>query len=155
MSTRRFRALARGSASTSAHQSSPVDSCGCDHDRRSTASRACSIATRRCAMSGRLGSRQHFRSHSDVSESRNRRREICRQPFLPTFVSVPRGRLSRTPRAGHADTISFSQSPSGKFGPAWCSNPDSLPERDHSRMGTKRSGARLCHLGSDAEGICQ
>src|SRR5207253_2397336 len=42
---------ARGSASTSAHHSSPVGSCGCDHDRRSTASRACSIAAIRLAMS--------------------------------------------------------------------------------------------------------
>jgi hypothetical protein len=40
MSVRQFRFLARGSASTSAHQSSPVGSCGCDHDRRPTASRA-------------------------------------------------------------------------------------------------------------------
>jgi hypothetical protein len=40
MSVRHFRFLARGSASTSAHQSSPVGSCGCDHDRRPTASRA-------------------------------------------------------------------------------------------------------------------
>ena len=47
---------ARGSASTSAHHSSPVGSCGCAHDRRSTASRACTIATTRFAMSGRAES---------------------------------------------------------------------------------------------------
>ncbi len=34
----------------------PHPSAGCDHDRRSTARGACSIATSNCAMSGRLGS---------------------------------------------------------------------------------------------------
>jgi hypothetical protein len=52
-SVRQFRFLARGSARTSAHQSSPVGSCGGDHDRRPTASRACSMAVSRCAISGR------------------------------------------------------------------------------------------------------
>ena len=53
LSVRQFRFLARGSARTSAHQSSPVGSCGGDHDRRPTASRACSMAVSRCAISGR------------------------------------------------------------------------------------------------------
>src|SRR5262249_31156519 len=47
---------ARGSASTSAHQSSPVGSCGCEHDRWSTASRACTIAVTSRATSGRTAS---------------------------------------------------------------------------------------------------
>src|SRR5262249_55428231 len=50
------RLRARGSASTSAHHSSPVGSCGCDHDRCSTASRACTIAVTSCATSGRTAS---------------------------------------------------------------------------------------------------
>src|SRR5215831_8534967 len=53
-SVRGSRFLARGSASTSAHHSSPVGSCWCDHDRRLTASRACTIADTRVATSGRL-----------------------------------------------------------------------------------------------------
>ena len=53
-SVRRSRLRARGSASTSAHHSSPVGSCGCAHDRRSTASRACSIAATKLATSGWL-----------------------------------------------------------------------------------------------------
>jgi hypothetical protein len=52
----RFRFRARGSASTSAHHSSPVGSCGCDHERRPTASQACSIATTSFAMLGRVES---------------------------------------------------------------------------------------------------
>jgi hypothetical protein len=45
---------ARGSARTSAHQFSDEDSCGCDHDRRLTASWACSIAAISRETSGRL-----------------------------------------------------------------------------------------------------
>ena len=50
-SVHRSRFRARGSASTSAHNASPVGSCGCAHERRPTASRACSIAAIRLAMS--------------------------------------------------------------------------------------------------------
>jgi hypothetical protein len=53
-SVRRSRFLARGSASTSAHHASVIGSCGCDHDGRLTASRACTIAATRVATSGRL-----------------------------------------------------------------------------------------------------
>src|SRR6478735_5632473 len=45
---------ARGSASTSAHQSSEESSCGCDHERWTTAWRACSIAVTSRDTSGRL-----------------------------------------------------------------------------------------------------
>src|SRR5262249_30499807 len=55
-SVRRSRLRARGSASTSVHHSSLVGSCGCDHDRRSTASRACTMAVTSFATSGRLAS---------------------------------------------------------------------------------------------------
>jgi len=37
---RRFRSCARGSATTSAHHSSVVGSCGCDHERLSTAGKS-------------------------------------------------------------------------------------------------------------------
>src|SRR6478752_4229221 len=47
---------ARGSASTSAHQSSEESSCGCDHERWTTAWRACSIAVTSRDTSGRLTS---------------------------------------------------------------------------------------------------
>src|SRR5215469_12233759 len=55
-SVRRSRLRARGSASTSAHHASPVGSCGCDHDRCSTVSRACSMAATSLATSGRTAS---------------------------------------------------------------------------------------------------
>src|SRR5215471_516579 len=55
-SVRRSRFRARGSASTSAHHASPVDSCGCDHERRWTASRACTMAATSLATSGRTAS---------------------------------------------------------------------------------------------------
>src|SRR5262249_8747975 len=42
------------SASTSAHHSSLVGSCGCHQDRRSTASRACTMAATSLATSGRV-----------------------------------------------------------------------------------------------------
>src|SRR5262249_16105243 len=45
---------ARGSASTSAHHSSPIGSCGCDQDRRSTASRACNMAATSIVTSGKV-----------------------------------------------------------------------------------------------------
>jgi hypothetical protein len=51
-----FSMRARGSASTSAHHASPVGSCGCNHERRSTASRAWSIARNRVAISGNVQS---------------------------------------------------------------------------------------------------
>src|SRR5262249_24467438 len=53
-SVRRSRLRARGSASTSAHHSSLVGSCGCHQDRRSTASRACTMAATSLATSGRV-----------------------------------------------------------------------------------------------------
>jgi hypothetical protein len=54
--TRRFRTCARGSASTSAHHSSVVGSCWCDQERLSTASRACTMAIKSLATSGRATS---------------------------------------------------------------------------------------------------
>ena len=51
-----FRVRARGSASTSAHHSSVVGSCGCDQERLSTASRACTMAITSLATSGRVAS---------------------------------------------------------------------------------------------------
>jgi hypothetical protein len=51
---RRSRLRVRGSARTSAHDFSPVGSCGCDHERRLTASRACTMAAISLATSGRL-----------------------------------------------------------------------------------------------------
>jgi pimeloyl-ACP methyl ester carboxylesterase len=58
---RGFRLRARGSASTSAHHSSVVGSRGCDHDRRSTASRACSMAVTSRATSDKVeSSRRKF-----------------------------------------------------------------------------------------------
>jgi hypothetical protein len=53
----RRRIRARGSASTSAHHSSVVGSCGCDQERLSTASRACTMAATNFPTSGRLPSR--------------------------------------------------------------------------------------------------
>jgi hypothetical protein len=47
---------ARGSASTSAHNSSVIGSCGCDQERYSTASRAWTIAWTNLAISGWLAS---------------------------------------------------------------------------------------------------
>jgi hypothetical protein len=53
---RRFGLRVRGSASTSAHQSSVVGSCGCDQERRPTASRACAMAVTSLPTSGRVAS---------------------------------------------------------------------------------------------------
>src|SRR5262245_28848861 len=47
---------ARGSASTSAHHSSVTGSCGCDHERRSTAARAFNMAETSLPTSGKAES---------------------------------------------------------------------------------------------------
>jgi len=70
-----FSMRARGSASTSAQHASPVGSCGCNHERRSTASRAWSIARNRVAISGNVqSSRTKFgRSMTAILASRANR----------------------------------------------------------------------------------
>ena len=55
-SVRRSRLRPRGSASTSAHHSSLVGSCGCAQERQSTAARACTMAVTSLATSGRAAS---------------------------------------------------------------------------------------------------
>ena len=85
----------RRAAARCAQSASPVGSCVCDHDRRLTASRACSIATTRF-RNVRLGRIEHGSSARSLS-STNPLGFGLRRPGHPGKVAIPAQHDSPSP----------------------------------------------------------
>jgi hypothetical protein len=86
---------ARLALSTSAHHASPVGSCGCDHERRSTASRACSMADIRRPISGRLLS-SSVKFGAPIGQITHRASSTSECPRAPAAPGTPGPTINRS-----------------------------------------------------------